>query len=346
VTLAGQYSTVVHYGPDIVALKMLELVLHNFIATETVSSVYTLNSFVWTTYLLAHRCPLLQGPHHHTPDAPKIDICLAMHRNRACGASNEKDRVYGLYGIFQQLGITIPQPSYSKIRVKIYWETTVAICREEQRLDLLMLVSGLVSNLNVPSWVPAFDEVFRPGDLSGKACAVKDSKPLFKFAEGNSKLYAVGKLVDFVNKKSKHTPWQPKGDKYDLTTIQDGPHMNLEEGFQETVQAFQDWYKVLLDFGNITLYGDTFQGLLDAFHDVLTLGSDFPNFYFRKVDPEMEKDSMCWWISILKGENLKEEAMKFVRSDYPNINEKFYDNPELRHLTESEEWQRLYAAKT
>ncbi len=125
---------------------------------------YPWNDMVWTQALMAHHMPSLGLS--NSPDT--LDLATDMYRGRACDSFDPKDRIYGLYGIFQRSGLRLPPPSYLKSKSEIYWEFTVAACEQTSSAKLITLVTGLSADLDAPSWVPDFAEPFRVGDRCGR----------------------------------------------------------------------------------------------------------------------------------------------------------------------------------
>lgn len=84
---------------------------------------------------------------------PKISDILRMVRSKF--SSNPKDKVYGLYGIFNKLEIKdLPQVDYNRPVHTTFTQITTTAIEVEHSLDVLYSVClpRLIENL--PSWVP------------------------------------------------------------------------------------------------------------------------------------------------------------------------------------------------
>ena len=97
-------------------------------------------------------------------------------RNRE--AKQPADKVFALYGLFQDLGIPLERPDYSKSVGQVYLEFTCALIQWHECLEMLKEVSG-PSLLGLPTWVPDWN---RRHDriLRGEKKAAGDSAPSFE----------------------------------------------------------------------------------------------------------------------------------------------------------------------
>ena len=193
-----------------------------------------------------------------------------------------------------------------------------------------------------PSWVPDFDGPWRAGDLSGRPNATKNSRSQFQFLDNDKTLIVSGKMVDIVYKKSNLTTWQPEGQG---AKVQDGPLVNLEVGFMRTVHAFRDWTHLLFSHCGYAIYGDVV-GLMNAFGEALVRG--YSVAFFNHDSADNGQAALSTWLGLIHRLLPEEESAKelaYVKKD-PLIKERFYENPELEHLTNIEEWQVLCTLKT
>lgn len=141
-------------------------------------------------------------------------------------------------------------------------------------------------------------------------------------------------IIDVIRAKSDLTTWQPDPSDSDL---EDGPLVNLDEGYEQTICAFRDWVKVLFRHRALGIY-DTHERLLRAFSQSLTIGTTIvaeSGKYTGKTNT-----SIYHWLGVLQGEGDHSTELAVARS-HPGVREHFYDDSTRRHLTESEEWQTL-----
>jgi hypothetical protein len=323
---------------DEVPFELLTGGLHDLASFDALTDPYPINHFIWSYYLLAHDHP---RPKHSFRDADS-GVNLIMYRNRTCGVSDPKDRVYGVYGILLEYGFNLRRPNYLKTVDRIYWELTVALCQQTDTIKLIQLVSGIGAPLEAPSWVPDFNEMWRAGDLSGLPKATNNSHAAFHFTHHSKRLLAAGRIVDIVHKKSSLTTWQPDDAG---ATVQDGPLVNLEAGFERTIRAFRDWSRVLFEHGSLLRYDEDYETWVEAFGEVLVQGVRVsPTSALRGGSPEA---IFGWlgWIHGLFTEESRAEDLAYVKES-PLIQETFYQDPQRQHLTELEEWQALCTLKT
>ena len=262
-----------------------------------------------------------------------------MLSGRACGTADPRDRVYAMYGVLGELGLQLPLPDYNKTKEDVYWQFTITACEATQSLKLLELISFVDSAQTVPSWVPDYSDIIRPHDTVGRLrSATCNSSAIFEVSNDGRVLFAEGMIIDRIEAKSTLTPWHPA---VDPTTIRDSPIMNLEEGYIQTLQAFRDWERVLLDHGLINRYNDH-EGLLEAFGQALT-GGLLPLIEKLNLSPK----SIYTWLCFLTDDPKDWQGTLRNHTQYSDLIEKhFYRDEERRSLTENEDWQRLWAMKT
>jgi hypothetical protein len=185
--------------------------------------------------------------------------------------------------------------------------------------------------------VPDYSEVFRPGDHVGGPHATRNSTSRFYFSDQGRRLLVRGTIVDVIHAKSDHTAWRPEPTE---AVLEDGPLVNLEVGYEQTIRAFRDWHHVLVTYGALDIYED-YDSVLRAFAESLTCGmSRLANIEAGEVD----NGPICRWLLLLD-ENQDRSAELAMAQQQQIIKENFYDNPQRRHLTESEEWQTLCMLK-
>ena len=149
---------------------------------------YTYNGSIWVQALVAHHDPRMA----RKAPGRRLEMGLFMFRNRACEATDPRDRVYGLHGLLQRFRLNLPQSSSSKTKGEMYWEFTVIVCQQTSSLEPLTLVSSINEDRSIPSWVPDYSEVFN-----------------FCFTHSGRRLIACGIIIDVVLAKSDLTAWQP-----------------------------------------------------------------------------------------------------------------------------------------
>jgi hypothetical protein len=77
-------------------------------------------------------------------------------------ASDQRDKVFGLYGLLNKTAKAQFKPDYSKTIEEVYTEATTRIMKESDNLDILSAVvdHSLKQNRNIPSWVPDYGTPF------------------------------------------------------------------------------------------------------------------------------------------------------------------------------------------
>jgi hypothetical protein len=326
----GPGHLIVDCGAEEMPLECISFGLLRCIRILSVDDKYPRNCSIWMQALLAHHLPrqALANPER------RLDMWDFIFRNRACLSTEPRDRVYGLYGMLQEFGLKLPQPSYLKATGEVYWEFTVAMCQHTASLDILTLVSSINADPSTPSWVPDYSEVFRVGDHIGNYRATGKSESHFYFTHDGRRLVARGAIIDVVRAKSDLTAWQPDPSE---SVLDDGPLVNLDEGYEQTICAFRDWIKVLYKYCTLDVY-DNYEGLFRALSETLTGGTTILaecGHYTGTLNT-----SIHHWLGVLSGEGDHSAEVAIARS-HQEIREHFYDDPKRRHITDSEEWQTL-----
>ncbi|EJT68896.1 hypothetical protein GGTG_13560 [Gaeumannomyces tritici R3-111a-1] len=207
---------------------------------------------------------------------PSLDLLLF--RCRACHVTEPKDRIYGLYGVLERLGIRLSEVDYNKTKEQVYLEFTREACQATNSLSLLNLVAGSNNTATSatiprqPSWVPDYGGPYRMGDnwASSGLRASSGLVPDFHFSIDGRVLRTVGVLVDTIKEKTTTTIWQPSGDP---ALVEDGDLVSLEWGFLQTVRAYREWNELFekhIDTLWVT-YGSSCEGVVRALKKVLTL---------------------------------------------------------------------------
>jgi hypothetical protein len=269
-----------------------------------------------------------------------------MRNAMSCSAPDPVDKVYSLFTFFRHMGFMVPSPDYRLSVNEVYRDITAEILMQENSLELLTAITSLTTTLHsAPSWVPDFSQGYTPRlAMNGNFCATLGSKcpgravQLASERPGDEKyLVTAGSEIDEIKECSQLFTWPEDTS----GKVRDGPFVNLKSHYVETVQAFQDWYALstyasqyptsdtFYEFWKTLLYQDL--GLHDetAFAKWLVLILSTTPWFRAEFGPDFDL----------------EEMLQPARED-AELRAEFFDNPELQHLTEIEEWKILCAAKT
>ncbi|KAH8586894.1 heterokaryon incompatibility protein-domain-containing protein [Bisporella sp. PMI_857] len=230
---------------------------------------YIFNDSPWSTALTLHY------PHRAVTASKKLNIHHLMFQIRICDATDQRDRVYGLYGILQNAGINLPKPSYHKTIKEIFLEFTIAVCNSLRSLELLEITTGLVSDENrseMPSWVPNYAEPHRTGDFMHSPHAAGDSQASFKFLQHGCILKTYGIIVDTIKAQSNRGLWKVPPD--DSGMVRDNLTVNLgsESDARATIEAYRDWCKIAEACTSMDAYPNVPQ-CMHAFGQAMTAGN-------------------------------------------------------------------------
>jgi hypothetical protein len=87
----------------------------------------------------------------------RLSLFNLLYRSRRCGATDLRDKIYGLYPLVHDQS-SLPEPSYEKSINTVYEETAIHLIKTTGRLDVLSCAGAAraphTRSLNLPSWVP------------------------------------------------------------------------------------------------------------------------------------------------------------------------------------------------
>jgi len=126
-------------------------------------------------------------------------------------ATDAKDKVFALYGVFQETGIAeaLPPPDYSKSVEDIYRELTIACIESDKWLYVLFDAPSDLRYLrpNLASWVPDWSDPGWRGKGNADSriavsrdrfCAAGPVEPVWTFSADGRQLHLHGKIVDEI----------------------------------------------------------------------------------------------------------------------------------------------------
>jgi hypothetical protein len=155
---------------------------------KSVSNPASFHDELWCYSTLANLSCTSYVPHENL-----MSTSLKVVRTKK--SSNPKDKVYGLYGILDQMKIPhLPKVDYTKSVQQIYTEIARATIENDKSLDILQELRLPSSVLNLPSWVPDWSNTDYMKPISYLRSASMDSKASWEFC--GSELTVVGTLID------------------------------------------------------------------------------------------------------------------------------------------------------
>ncbi|MCJ1243568.1 hypothetical protein MMC30_000765 [Trapelia coarctata] len=134
-------------------------------------------------------------PHNQNPQQwPSLTTLIITTRNR--GATDPKDKVFALAGLFKLMGLNLPPPDYAKSVRQVYQEITKAAISQYHSLDILYHVTGFANSFDLPSWVPDLSDTRHPMPLMYPAfSASATSPPYYRFSDTALTLTLWGKSL-------------------------------------------------------------------------------------------------------------------------------------------------------
>ena len=138
-----------------------------------------------------------------------LALCDFMAEVRFSGATDQKDKILGLYNILSDSGVDLPAPDYSQPTATIYREAAAAIVSSTGSLRILEQVDGLGCTEGLASWVPDWASTKHNlglgtglGDKSVKSAGTISS--FFELRDEGHKLVLQGVVMDTIASKSSH----------------------------------------------------------------------------------------------------------------------------------------------
>ncbi|KAK5940735.1 hypothetical protein PMZ80_007152 [Knufia obscura] len=165
------------------------------------------------TMIIMERWPVMKEVYKMKPGDLVHDpmVWTIMCDAREKEATNVKDKVFALYGVFQELKIApaLPSPDYSKSIEDIYRELTVAGIESDKHLYVLYDAPSDHRHLRpgLASWVPDWsDPGWRGrGNMDSRIavsrdrfCAAGPADPSWKFSADGRQLLLRGKIIDEI----------------------------------------------------------------------------------------------------------------------------------------------------
>ncbi len=168
--------------------------------------------------------------------------------------------------------------------------------------------------------------------------ASSGSVPDFHFSADGRVLQTVGILVDTIKEKTTRTIWQPSRDP---VLVEDGDFVNLEWGFEQTVQAYREWYALHeKHFYSLRATYGSYEGVMDALGKVLTL----------RLQSCFSPATMSAWTYLINKKQDRSRAFLEATSRL-QLRKGFEKHPNslwfrmLMRRPSEEEWQTLCALK-
>ncbi|KAF5667146.1 het-domain-containing protein [Fusarium heterosporum] len=163
---------------------------------------------------------LVPGVRHFMRNIPdrKLDMELSLLLTlcRAKLVTDEKDKVYALYGLLDVLGIKLSQPDYQKSLADIFTEITTVAIEHDKSLWILCFAASDTRNADLPSWVPDWsDKGWAEDDPRHvperkRFNAAGDSKPDWSFTSDPRELVLRGRIIDTVIDRRNCMPCFPR----------------------------------------------------------------------------------------------------------------------------------------
>ncbi|KAH6644410.1 heterokaryon incompatibility protein-domain-containing protein [Boeremia exigua] len=243
---------------------------------------------------------------HHKPLPLSRALDLVRHNH----STDPKDKVYGLFGIFDYLEIKdLPQVDYTCSVQRLYYEMTRTIFRNDGQL-LVLYLTALPSHVSdLPTWIPDYSntEYIRYIDANEHR-ASKRSCAEFSFGLSDLSLSVSGVLLDEIDLQASSTSIctpdfrQGFAARSNLSSTKE-----RYTAVTELIRTLQSWVDVSR---RVECY-PTGEEPSTAFYKIMTqpLRSGSQNWPMPTTS-RTTKDIFEWWLSIVTT-NLSEDPSRF-----------------------------------
>ena len=255
-------------------------------------------------------------------------ISSILTHSRGKLATDAKDKVYALYGIFKTMNVRLAEPDYNKDIIEIYKEATVAAMVCDYSLSILKQAAGKKLIEGLPSWVPDWSDS-RIRQFPADSCRANWNIPMqIAFTLDPEVLVLQGSVAGFVH----DTPPVNTPKTFDLNALfskQDQDSLDqLARDYIQIAKTLRDWVHTLLchrhgvdELALMLMQGRLLGSYESAFHIWLRfLMAGWPGWSLDEVYREKN----------------------YHKHSFPGL-EIFYQNHALHYWTEQLEWQILLA---
>ncbi|PQE05118.1 het-6-heterokaryon incompatibility protein [Rutstroemia sp. NJR-2017a BVV2] len=130
----------------------------------------------------------------------RLSLFNLLYRSRRCGATDLRDKIYGLYPLVHNQS-TLPEPNYEKAIDTVYKEIAIHLFRTTGRLDVLSCAGAAraphTHSLNLPSWVPDWHSYDKSTSLAPSSKTSTFHKE-YEVSQDLTKLTLNGGIIDEV----------------------------------------------------------------------------------------------------------------------------------------------------
>jgi hypothetical protein len=130
----------------------------------------------------------------------RLSLFNLLYRSRQCGATDLRDKIYGLYPLVHDHS-TLPEPNYEKAIDTVYKETAIHLIGTTGRLDVLSFAGAAraphTCSLNLPSWAPDWHSHEKTTSLAPYS-KILTSHTKYEVSQDLTKLTLSGDIFDEI----------------------------------------------------------------------------------------------------------------------------------------------------
>jgi hypothetical protein len=262
------------------------------------------------------------------PGSSNLSAILTHSRGKL--ATDAKDKVYALYGIFKTLRVRLAEPDYNRDIVEIYKEATVAALVCDFSLSILKQAAGPKHIAGLPSWVPDWSDS-RIRHFPSDACKAHWTVRMqIAFTPETDVLMLRGSVAGFVTELPGADHDVPPSFEMAMPSSK-SDQAGLDElgrSYIKITKTLREWVHTVLHYrhgvdelGRMLMQGRPLGAYQSAFHKWLRyLMAGWPGWSLDEVYRE---------------QNFHNHSLRGL--------EAFYENNAVRYWTERLEWQVLCA---
>jgi hypothetical protein len=214
------------------------------------------------------------------------DVLTFIHTKEA---TDPKDKIFSLFGVFQALKMAVPKPDYSKSVNEIYAEAAQAAILHDRSPDILDCVVLYGHLQDAPSWVPDWNGKVMASIARQPFHTAKDSSSSYHFSSDGSRLTLSGIRVDDITMRG------------DPVLYPGGCEAAIKKNLNvlETFKSIKEWYQYVQHLHPYR----TGQSAEEAFFRTLIL--DGAQSKGNTRDPERFRESFQQWFPLVMNCRIK-----------------------------------------
>jgi hypothetical protein len=149
---------------------------------------------------------------------PAKTLLGVLDRCRRLRATDERDHIFAMFGMFDEFKSQLPEPDYRKSSPEVFAEMARTFLEQMDSLAILLQATNVENDLKFPSWVTDFSQrpKFHIPSAENAYHASGDSAVYYEISDNGKELKLLGKCCDMLEDITKapiegyYNPYVPK----------------------------------------------------------------------------------------------------------------------------------------